>query len=135
MKYKNMIPRTNVLDHAKECGFEVIREYGEDECCAVKMLRSGTGQTALFLVIKNREQHGWMDMYGLMCADDAQERFRDCIMEKDLCNARTYSGKRSCTVWAASNGRDIIWSDSRSQVEREGFWICQIFEDGHIVEA
>lgn len=131
-----MIERTNVLEHAKECNFVVIKEYGEDnEFCSVKMLRLGENETALYLVIKNRYQLCWMDMYGVMRYHEAIDRFNDCVMEKDLYNARIYSEKHSCTVWAASNGREIIWSDSRTQVDRDGFWICQIFECGYIAEA
>ena len=55
-------------------------------------------------------------------------------MLMDLENARRYSEAHG-TVWAASNGNEIIWSDSRSQVIRDGFWICSIFEHGHRVEA
>lgn len=56
------------------------------------------------------------------------------IMIQDLENARQYSENHG-PVWAASNGKEIIWSDSRSQVDRDGFWICSIFEHGHRVEA
>lgn len=56
------------------------------------------------------------------------------MMMHDLENARQYSIDKG-TVWAASNGNEIIWSDSRSQVDRPGFWICSIFEYGHRVEA
>lgn len=59
----------------------------------------------------------------------------EAIMLLDLQNARRYSQLSVGTVYAASNGEEIIWSDSRSQVDREGFWICQIYEDGHIVNA
>ena len=59
---------------------------------------------------------------------------KEMLMLEDLENARKYSLKHG-TVWAASNGNEIIWSDSRSQVNRPGFWICSIFEAGHRVEA
>lgn len=59
----------------------------------------------------------------------------EAIMMLDLQNARRYSELSGGTVYAASNGNSIIWSDSRSQVEREGYWICQIYECGHIVSA
>lgn len=56
------------------------------------------------------------------------------LILQDLENARQYSELHG-TVWAASNGHEIIWSDSRSQVDRDGFWICSIFEYGHMVSA
>ena len=57
------------------------------------------------------------------------------MMEEDLSKARSYSRRKKCTVWCASNGQELIWSNSRSQVDRDGFWICSIFENGNRVEA
>lgn len=63
------------------------------------------------------------------------ENIKEEIMRLDIQNACRYSKLSGNTVYAASNGSEIIWSDSRSQVDRDGFWICNIFEDGHAVEA
>lgn len=61
-------------------------------------------------------------------------RSKEDKMIDDLSGARAYSRKHRCTVWAMSNGNEIIWSDSRSQVEREGFFLCSIFECGYSVD-
>lgn len=56
-------------------------------------------------------------------------------MLSDLEAARQFSEDHNTTVYAASNGSEIIWSDSRSQVIRGGFWIASIFVNGRRAEA
>ena len=137
--------KNNALMNAIESGFITIKEYGDDESTylgvgSVKMLThiSGNNDSSdiyLVLVKASSEPGDWIDRYGLMHIDEAKERFNDCVMAKDLLYAKLNSRHNHCTVYAASNGSEIIWSDSRSQVDRDGFWICRIFEDGHAVEA
>lgn len=133
--------RYNALQTAMDLGFITIKEYGDEESTYarpgdVKMLRHISSDDVFLVIVKVSTAPGdWVDRYGLMFADEAQEVFKECVMTKDLLNAKLYSRHNNCTVYAASNGSEIIWSDSRSQVERDGFWICQIFEDGHAVEA
>lgn len=136
-----MARKVNALRDALEAGFIIVKECGEDdERGSVKMLRTPGAEdrpSTAYLVLTNRQINGdcWMDMYGLLKIDEAEDRFNLGMMDHDVHMARRYSLRNECTVYVATNGHEIIWSDSPSQIRAEGFWILQIFEHGHVAEA
>lgn len=57
-------------------------------------------------------------------------------MMQVLENARKAS-EVGCTIWAMSNGNQIRFTenaDIKNSLKTAGYWVCSIFENGHMVD-